>query len=118
VDCPRRTRPVTPSSSTASPAPGCTPQGHHFPLRNRLVAALAAGTVVVEAGIRSGTFSTVHRTRELGRPVMAVPGPVSSAQSAGCHHLLQRADVRLVTCVEDILDTIGTPAEQPEAPHR
>lgn len=49
---------------------------------------------------------------------MAVPGPVSSARSAGCHRLLQRADVRLVTCVEDILDTVAAPAEQPEAPRR
>jgi DNA processing protein len=53
--------------------------------------------------MRSGVFSTVRRALELGRAVMAVPGPVTSAQSAGCHCLLQEQDVRLVTGVEDVV---------------
>jgi DNA processing protein len=95
--------------------PDCAPKRHHFPLRNRLLAAFASGTIVVEAGARSGTFSTARRTRELGRPVMAVPGPVSSAQSAGCHLLLKQGTAQLVTCVEDVLAAVGEPSDQPEA---
>jgi DNA processing protein len=85
--------------------PDCAPQRHHFALRNRLIAAFAAGVVVVEAGLRSGAFSTVRRSRELGRPVMAVPGPISSARSAGCHRLL-RGGAQLVTSAGDVLETI------------
>jgi len=94
--------------------PDAALQRHHFPLRNRLLAAFASGTIVVEAGAPSGTFSTARRTRELGRPVMAVPGPISSTQSAGCHLLLRHGAAQLVTCVEDVLATVGEPSTQPE----
>jgi DNA processing protein len=57
--------------------------------RNRVVAALAAGTVVVEAGQRSGAVSTTRHARDLGRRLMAVPGPVTSDPSAGCHHVIR-----------------------------
>ncbi len=87
--------------------PDCPPQRQRFLIRNRLIAALCSGVVVVEAGVRGGAFSTVRRALELGRAVMAVPGPITSAQSAGCHRLLQEEDVRLVTCVEDVLETVG-----------
>ncbi len=87
--------------------PDCTPQRHRFLIRNRVIAALAAGTVVVEAGARSGAASTARRTRELGRALMAVPGPITSAQSVGCHRLLQEEGVQLVTGVEDVLEMIG-----------
>ncbi|OLT20996.1 DNA protecting protein DprA [Ornithinimicrobium sp. CNJ-824] len=65
--------------------PGGAPARMRFLARNRLIAALAAGTVVVEAGLRSGARSTAREARELGRHVMAVPGPVTSVMSAGCH---------------------------------
>jgi len=96
--------------------PDCAAQRHRFAIRNRLIAALSSGTVVVEAGMRSGTTSTVRRALELGRTVMAVPGPVTSAQSAGCHRLLQQEDVPLVTCVEDVLDVLDAPRAQPPLP--
>jgi DNA processing protein len=71
--------------------PDATPQRHRFLVRNRLIAGLSAGTVVVEAGVRSGAL-------RMGRAVMAVPGPVTSAESAGVHELLRtRPDVILVT---------------------
>jgi DNA processing protein len=87
--------------------PDCAPQRHRFLIRNRLIAALASGTVVVEAGARSGALSTARRARELGRALMAVPGPVTSAQSVGCHRLLQEEDARLVTRAEDVLEMVG-----------
>ena len=91
--------------------PDCAPQRHRFLIRNRVIAALAAGTVVVEAGARSGAASTARRARELGRALMAVPGPVTSAQSVGCHRLLQDADARLVTCADDVLEMVGSLSE-------
>ncbi len=87
--------------------PDGAPQRHRFLIRNRLIAALAAGTVVVEAGARSGAASTARRTRELGRPLMVVPGPVTSAKSVGCHRLLQQDDARLVTSAADVLEMVG-----------
>jgi DNA processing protein len=87
--------------------PDCPPQRHRFLIRNRLIAALASGTVVVEAGARSGAASTARRARELGRALMAVPGPITSAQSIGCHRLLQEEEARLVTCAEDVLEMVG-----------
>jgi len=97
-------------------APDIPPQRHRFLLRNKLIAALAWGTVVVEAGARSSALATAARAQELGRALMAVPGPVTSALSAGCHHLLQNGDARLVTNAEDVLHTIGAPTGQPPPP--
>ena len=87
--------------------PGCAPYRHRFLIRNRLIAALTAGCVVVEASARSGARHTAGRVRELGRPVMAVPGPVTSAMSVGTHALLRDTEARLVTCVEHVVEEIG-----------
>lgn len=103
--------------------PGCAPHRHRFLIRNRIVAGLAAGTVVVEASARSGATSTARRCRELGRPVMAVPGPVTSALSVGTHELL-RAEcgtaARLVGTVAHVLEEVGALgadlAPRPQAP--
>src|SRR5256714_1313699 len=76
--------------------PGTPPARHRFLVRNRLIAALAAGTVVVEAGRRSGSRNTAATTSALGRPLMAVPGPVTSAMSVGCHDLLRTAGATAV----------------------
>lgn len=99
---------------------GCTPQRHRFLVRNRLVAALAAGTVVVEAGARSGTRSTARRTAELGRPVMAVPGPVTSGMSTGPHMLIRDHGARLVTTAAEVIEEVGSIgddlAPRPEVP--
>jgi DNA processing protein len=86
--------------------PGSAPHRQRFLSRNRLIAALGSATVVVEAGQRSGALNTAGYARDLGRPVLAVPGPVTSAMSVGCHRLLQRDDhpAQLVTSVADILE--------------
>jgi len=71
--------------------------------RNRITAALAGGLVVVEAVPRSGTLATARHARELGRPVMAVPGPVTSAQSAGCHELIRDHGAACVSSDQDVI---------------
>ncbi|HVV76175.1 MAG TPA: DNA-processing protein DprA [Mycobacteriales bacterium] len=88
--------------------PGAAPHRGRFLVRNRLIAALSAGTVVVEAAPRSGARSTARHAAELFRHVMAVPGPVSSILSAGCHQLLRdRPDTVLVTKVDEVLEQVG-----------
>ncbi|HVV23436.1 MAG TPA: DNA-processing protein DprA [Pseudonocardiaceae bacterium] len=87
--------------------PGTEPAKHRFLVRNRLIAALAAGVVVVEAGRRSGTRNTAATAAALGRLVMAVPGPVSSAMSVGCHDLLRTTDTCLVTSATDVAEAVG-----------
>lgn len=99
--------------------PGTTPARHRFLVRNRIIAALGAGTVVVEAGRRSGTLSTAAAADQLGRLVMAVPGPVTSAMSVGCHLLLADRFAQLVTGPKDVLAALGRasdPAAQPTLP--
>jgi DNA processing protein len=93
--------------------PGSTPQRHRFLTRNRLIAAFSTGTLVVEAAMRSGAANTAAHASRLGRPVMAVPGPITSAMSAGCHALLARDQDRalLVTCVDDVLAVVGSMGE-------
>jgi DNA processing protein len=87
--------------------PGIRPARHRFLVRNRLIAALAAGTVVVEAGVRSGARRTATAAAALGRVVMAVPGPVTSALSVGCHLLIREEYAVLVTRVEEVLEAVG-----------
>lgn len=101
--------------------PGTTPARHRFLIRNRLIAALGAVVVVVEAGRRSGTLSTANEARQLGRRVMAVPGPVTSAMSLGCHELLRNKANRLAATATDVLLELGCAhlgAEQPPPPVR
>lgn len=95
--------------------PGVRPVRHRFLTRNRLVAALAGATVVVEAGLRSGAANTAAWSRLLGRPVAAVPGPVTSAASAGCHVLL-RAGAELVTRVDEVIELAGRVGELADEP--
>jgi DNA processing protein len=76
-------------------------------VRNRVIAALTAGTVMVEASARSGARQTLGRAALLGRVVMAVPGPVTSAMSVGCHQAMRQLGARLVTCYADVLDELG-----------
>jgi DNA processing protein len=87
--------------------PGTPPARHRFLVRNRLIAALAAGTVVVEAGRRSGSRNTAATAAALGRLVMAVPGPITSAMSIGCHELLRTGEASLVSSVEEIVESVG-----------
>ncbi len=80
-----------------------------FLIRNRMIAALSRGTVVVEAALRSGALNTARHARELCRPVMAVPGPVTSEQSAGCHELIRDYGAMCVTCAGDVAEHIALP---------
>ena len=86
--------------------PGCAPQRQRFLSRNRIIAALGSATLVVEAAHRSGALNTARYARQLGRPVLGVPGPISSAQSAGVHELLRRGHdpAQLVTCASEVLE--------------
>ncbi|MFI1459532.1 DNA-processing protein DprA [Nocardia carnea] len=83
--------------------PGTTARKHHFLARNRLIAALSDGVLVVEAGVRSGARNTVKWARRIGRPAMAVPGSVDSAASAGCHRMIRDGEAVLVSSAEEVL---------------
>ena len=82
---------------------GGAPMRQRFLTRNRVIAALSRGTVVVEAALRSGSGTTAREAHAIGRAVMAVPGPVTSPQSAGCHALIRDIDAHLVTSSRDVL---------------
>ena len=86
---------------------GTAPTKWRFLSRNRLIAALSDATVVVEAGWRSGSLNTAGHAAALGRPLGAVPGPVTSAASAGCHRLLREYDARCVTTAAEIRELWG-----------
>ena len=88
--------------------PSAEPLRHRFLIRNRVIAAATAGTVVVEAAARSGAAQTMSRVLALHRPAMVVPGPVTSAMSVGCHELLRtHPDALLVTSLPQVLDAVG-----------
>jgi DNA processing protein len=86
---------------------GAAPTKWRFLARNRLIGALGEATVVVEAGARSGSLNTAGHAADLGRPLGAVPGPITSAASAGCHKLLREYDARCITGANDVRELIG-----------
>lgn len=87
--------------------PGASPTRHRFLYRNRLIAALAAGVLVVEARWRSGAQNTASHALGLGRELGVVPGPITSPSSAGCHRLLMETPARLVVDVEGVRGLVG-----------
>lgn len=87
--------------------PGSAPTRYRFLQRNRLIAALAAVTVVVEARWRSGALNTAHHAETLGRVVATVPGSIHSANSAGCHRLLRDGGAICVTDVGEVAELAG-----------
>jgi DNA processing protein len=93
-------------------SPDRRPTRPGFLIRNRVIAALSRGTVVVEAALRSGALSTAARARALCRPLMAVPGPVTSAMSAGCHELIREWGAVLVTGARDVLEHVAPVGEE------
>lgn len=95
---------------------GAAPTKWRFLQRNRLIAAVSDATVVVEAGLRSGSLNTAGHAAALGRPIGAVPGPVTSAASAGTHRLLREYDAACVTNVAEVRELVGagSPGERRE----
>jgi DNA processing protein len=91
--------------------PGSAPTRYRFLQRNRLIAALASVTVVVEARWRSGALNTAHHAEALGRAVGAVPGSVHSANSAGCHRLLRDGGAVCVTDAGEIVELAAPSGE-------
>ncbi|GAA4644026.1 DNA-processing protein DprA [Pontixanthobacter gangjinensis] len=101
----------------AEQPPGTEPRGSHFPSRNRIIAGLASGTLVVEAAQKSGSLITARLAGEAGREVMAIPGSPLDARSQGCNHLIREGAV-LVQSVEDVLELMsGFDGEQRSSLH-
>jgi DNA processing protein len=99
--------------------PGAEPLRHRFLIRNRVIAAATAGTVMVEAAARSGAAQTMSRVLALNRTAMIVPGPVTSAVSVGCHELLrERPETILVTGLPHVLEAVGPIGEYLADPPR
>lgn len=96
--------------------PGTHPSRYGFLARNRLIAALAQGTVVVEAAMRSGARNTATWATRLGRHVMAVPGPITSATSVTANLMIREGEAVLVTSVSDVLSEVAPLAADPELP--
>lgn len=102
--------------------PGSAPQRYRFLVRNRIIAALSLGTVVVEMAFRSGARSTAAHAAAINRHVMCVPGPINSTMSGGCHRLLrERPETVLVTSAAEVVEQcghMGDLAERESAPAR
>jgi DNA processing protein len=112
----------TTSAVVAEVPPGCAPTRGRFLSRNRLIAALTRGTVVVEAAARSGALNTASWATRLNRHLLGVPGPVSSPQSQGVHELIRTGAASLVTTGDEVLEVVGEAgthlATPPRAPIR
>lgn len=99
-------------------APGATPLKARFLSRNRLIAALTQGTVVVEAARRSGSLNTLNWADQLGRSTMAIPGPVTSQASVGVHEAMRTGQAMLVTKGSDIVEVLGGLGAEASGPER
>ncbi|OYW15716.1 MAG: DNA protecting protein DprA [Sphingomonadales bacterium 12-62-5] len=96
----------------AEQPPGIEPQARHFPRRNRIIAGLSAGTIVVEGAPKSGSLITARIAADLGREVMAVPGSPLDPRAQGCN-LLIREGATLIQTAADVLEALSTLSGQP-----
>jgi DNA protecting protein DprA len=87
--------------------PGQRALPHRFLTRNRLIASISKATLVVEAAFRSGSLRTARDAAEIFRPVMAIPGPINSPTSEGCHRLIGERAAEIVTSVADAVEFVG-----------
>ena len=101
----------------AEQPPGTEPRGSHFPSRNRIIAGLAGGTLVVEAAVKSGSLITARLAGEAGREVMAIPGSPLEPRSHGCNHLIREGAV-LVQEPGDVAELLSTFDGQPRSTFR
>jgi DNA processing protein len=106
------------SAVIAEVPPGCAISRGRFLSRNRLIAALTRGTVVVEAAARSGALNTASWATRLNRHLMGVPGPVTSAQSQGVHELIRTGAASLVTYGDEVLEVVSDAGTHLTTPRR
>ena len=91
--------------------PGTEPKPGHFPVRNRIISGMTLGTLVVEAGLRSGSLITARQAADQGREVFAIPGSVHNSLARGCHRLI-RDGARLVETADEVVEALAPLAEE------